>query len=79
MEITMDEKALEIPQEKNWQPKILIVGGVLGALVGLAGAFLLVKNAEKTGEDIEITFPEWVRLGLLVLGLLRSIATLHQD
>ena len=75
----MDEKAVEIPQGKNWQLKVLILGGVLGALVGLAGSYLLVKNAEKTGEDIEITFPEWVRLGLLVLGLLRSIATLHQD
>jgi len=75
----MEEKALEVPQGKNWKPKVMIVGGVMGALVGLAGSFLLVKNAEKTGEEIEISFPEWVRLGLLILSLLRSIATLHQD
>jgi len=75
----MDEKALEIPQGKNWKPKVLIIGGLMGALVGLAGSFLLVKNAEKSGEDIEITFPEWVQLGLLTLGTLRSIANLHKD
>jgi hypothetical protein len=79
MEIHMDEKALEIPQGKNWKPKVLIIGGLMGALVGLAGSFLLVKNAEKSGEDIEITFPEWVQLGLLTLGTLRSIANLHKD
>jgi hypothetical protein len=79
MEMHMEEKALEVPQGKNWKPKVMIVGGVMGALVGLAGSFLLVKNAEKTGEEIEISFPEWVRLGLLILSLLRSIATLHQD
>ncbi len=30
-----------------WKVKTLAVGGTLGALVGLAGAFMLVKNAEK--------------------------------
>jgi hypothetical protein len=79
MEMHMDEKELEIPQGKNWKPTVLIIGGLMGALVGLAGSFLLVKNAEKSGEDIEITFPELVQLGLLILGTLRSIANLHKN
>ena len=42
-EITVEET------EISEQTRILIGGAIIGALVGLAGAFLLVKNAERKG------------------------------
>jgi len=55
----------------------LAIGGVAGALIGLAGAYMLVQNAERQNEPIEISTGEGVKLAVLVFSLLRSIATLH--
>ena len=55
----------------------LAIGGVAGALIGLAGAYLLVQNAERENNPIEISTGEGVKLAVMVFGLLRSIATLH--
>lgn len=56
--------------------KILIVGTLIGAVVGLAGAFLLVRNLERDGKEIKISSGEGLRLGVLLLTLLRQIASL---
>jgi hypothetical protein len=45
----------------------------------VAGSYLLVKNAQKTGEEVEISASEGFRLAVLIFGLLRSVAGLHQD
>jgi hypothetical protein len=56
--------------------KILIVGSVVGASVGLLGAFLLVQSMEKQDRELRITTGEGLRLGLIVLTLLRQVAGL---
>lgn len=61
------------PQRKQ---RTLMVGGVLGALVGVGVAYLLVQRAERQGGDIELSGGEGIRLGLLVLGMLRQVADL---
>ncbi|MGW8250306.1 MAG: hypothetical protein ACWGO1_06660, partial [Anaerolineales bacterium] len=53
------------------------VGGV-GALVGLGAAYLLAQRAEREGETVQIGAGDAVKLGLLVLGLLRSVAQLGE-
>ena len=77
-----------VPAEENkiekrmepWKVKTLAVGGAIGAAVGLAGAFMLVKNAEKRDiQQVSISSGEGFRLGVLVIGLLRQIATLHEE
>lgn len=59
--------------------KILAIGGVLGALIGLAGAYLYAQNSDMHGRRPQMTAGDGVRLGLLVLGLLRSVATLGDE
>ena len=69
-----------VPTDQSDQKRkaiTLAIGGVAGALIGLAGAYLLVQNAERENEPIEISTGEGVKLAVLVFGLLRSIATLH--
>lgn len=61
------------PQRKQ---RTLMVGGILGALVGVGVAYLLVQRAERQGGDIELSGGEGIRLGLLVLGMLRQVADL---
>ena len=69
-EITVEETKV------NEQTRILIGGALIGAFVGLAGAFLLVKNAERKGTELQVSTGEGVKLSLIVMGLLRQVADL---
>ena len=66
----------------NARNKALIVGGVIGALVGLLAAWIYVRDlpGEEGQESAlpEIAPGDTLRLGLGVLGLLRQIAGLRE-
>lgn len=59
--------------------KTLAAGALIGALTGLFAAMLLQRRAERTGNDITISTGEGLQLGMLVVGLLRSISSLGDD
>ena len=65
-------------EEGNWRVKTLLLGGVIGALTGLAAAYMLVQRAERQGEPPKLGAGEGVKLGVWVLGLLRRIGDLGQ-
>jgi hypothetical protein len=71
----MSEEMMEITTVENWRPRVLIIGGVLGALVGVAAAYLLIQRAEED-KPPKMNVGEGVKLGVMVFGLLRSIASL---
>ena len=54
----------------------LFLGGVLGALTGVGVAYLLIKRSEQQGGELSMSAGEGIRLGLLVLGLLRQVSDL---
>jgi hypothetical protein len=59
--------------------KTLIIGTLAGAAIGLAGAFLLTRRAEETGTDITVSTGDGMRLGVMIIGLLRAVADLGRD
>lgn len=59
--------------------KTLLFGAVLGAVTGLIAASLLQRRAEKSGTEMAITAGDGMKLGMLVFGLLRAIASLGDD
>jgi hypothetical protein len=61
---------------QNWTRKVFVIGVVAGGLVGLAGAYLFIQKGEDPDHLPTVTTGDAVRLGLLVLGLLRSIVEL---
>jgi hypothetical protein len=67
------------PPDNSWKYKTLLIGGVIGALVGIGAAFLLIKRAEQKGQSLAITPIKGVQLGVMVAGLLRSILSLGED
>lgn len=73
----MSEMMTQEPTDVNWKVKVLIAGGLLGILVGVTSAYLLIQNRENDG-TLAVTPGEGVKLGVLVLGLLRSIASLGE-
>lgn len=59
--------------------KTLLFGALIGAATGLVAAMLLHRNAEKNEKETAITSGEGMKLGMLVFGLLRAIASLGDD
>lgn len=59
--------------------KTLLFGALIGAFTGLVAAMLLQRNAEKNEKETAITSGEGMKLGMLVFGLLRAIASLGDD
>jgi gas vesicle protein len=59
--------------------KTLIMGALIGAVTGLFAAMLLHRRAEKGERETALTTGEGLKLGVLVFGLLRAIASLGED
>jgi len=59
--------------------KTLAFGALFGAAIGLAGAFLLTRKAEETGTAITVSTGDGLRLGVMIIGLLRAITALGDE
>jgi gas vesicle protein len=59
--------------------RLLLGGALTGAIIGLIAAMLLNRRAEKNESETAITAGEGIKLGVLVFGLLRAIASLGDD
>ncbi|GAB4504341.1 MAG: hypothetical protein Fur0043_13350 [Anaerolineales bacterium] len=64
-----------MPNKRN----TLLLGALIGAFTGLVAAMLLQRRAEKQGSETAITAGEGLKLGVLIFGLLRAIASLGED
>lgn len=59
----------------TWRAKALIAGGVVGAAVGIAAAYMLTQRSQDD-QPLRMSAGDGVKIGVLVFGLLRSIANL---
>lgn len=59
--------------------KTIFFGALIGAVTGLIAAVLLTRRAENNDRETAITSGEGLKLGVLVFGLLRAIASLADD
>ena len=69
----------DLASAANWKIKYLAGGALAGALVGLGAAYLFTQNYERRGEQAEITLWQGVRIGILALSLIRSMAALGDE
>jgi len=63
----------------DWKMRATLIGSALGALAGIAAAFMFIQRSEAVGEppSIRKTDPGLVlAAGVTLLGLLRQIADL---
>jgi len=63
----------------NWKPKVLVIGGLIGAVLGLGAAYLLIQSADRQNRPLALSTGEGIKLGLLALGTLRQVAQLSGD
>jgi phage protein U len=59
--------------------RILLLGALIGAFTGLAAALLLNRRAEKTGSEVTLSAGDGMKIGMLVIGLLRAISSLGDE
>lgn len=59
--------------------RVLLSGAVIGAVTGLIAAMLLNRRAARNERETAITTGEGLKLGVLIFGLLRAIASLGDD
>lgn len=71
----MNEEQGEIIAFSNKNSRTLLLGGLIGAGVGLLAVYLLLQRSDKN-QPVEFSAGEGVKIGVLVFGLLRSIANL---
>lgn len=77
--MSSDQSRAIIPQpDAGWRPRVFLLGGLLGALLGLLSAYLYVRAAEERyGGAKPPEAPDTgdaVRLGTALLGIIRTIA-----
>ena len=63
----------------NTKNKILLFGSLIGAVTGLVAAMLLNRRMQEDTTEIVISPGEGMKVGVLVFGLLRAIASLGDD
>jgi hypothetical protein len=64
-------------QDPHWKAKSYVIGGLVGAAIGLGTAFLMARSSEKNrGGPPELEVGEMLRLGVAVIGVVRGIAAL---
>ena len=61
------------------QNRTLLFGALIGAFTGLIAAMLLNRRAEQTGTELTLSTGDGMKLGVMVLGLLRAIASLGDE
>ena len=59
--------------------RTLLLGTLLGAFTGLVAAMLLNRRAEQEGTELAISAGDGMKLGVMVIGLLRAIAALGEE
>ena len=60
----------------SFKRNAVLMGGIIGALVGVVAANMLVKEVEEGDNQESLTPAKGFQLGMLVLGLLRQITNL---
>lgn len=59
--------------------RTLLVGALVGAVTGLVAAMLLNRRSDQEGTELALTPGDGMKLGVMVIGLLRAIASLGEE
>ena len=74
---TMNQELAAMDKQENWQAKVLITGGIIGAGIGLLTSWLLIRTSRETrGGPPAITTGDAIKVGMTTIGLVRAIAAL---
>ena len=61
------------------QNRTLLFGALIGTFTGLVAAMLLQRRSEQSGTELTLSTGDGMKLGVMVFGLLRAIASLGDE
>jgi ApbE superfamily uncharacterized protein (UPF0280 family) len=70
---------IEVVRKTSPAAKTALVGALVGAGAGVIAAMLLQRRAKKQQRETTIDASDAIKIGLLVFGLFRAIASLGDD
>ncbi len=77
VEKTLDHELAAMEDSKDWETRVLVAGGILGAFLGVITALLLVRTSrEAHAGPPAITTGDAMKVGITAIGLVRAIAAL---
>ncbi len=71
----MSKERKDIAVMNSRSPRWIIIGGAIGAAVGALAAYLWLQR-EDSGQATEFKLGDGVKIGALVVALLRNIASI---
>ena len=63
----------------NQQTRVLLIGALAGAAMGVVAAMMLQRRAERSGTEISLSAGEGIQLGMMALGLIRAVVALADN
>jgi uncharacterized membrane protein YidH (DUF202 family) len=75
---SLDARSLEQRRvlENRSRLTALVVSAGIGALLGATAGYIYIQSAERKGKKPELTAMKGVQIGVMAIGLLRSVAGL---
>jgi len=74
---TLNQEIASLEDTKDWQTRVMIVGGIVGAVIGLLTSYLLVRTSNETRSGPPaISTGDAIKVGVTTIGLVRAIAAL---
>ena len=63
-------------QEQNWKTRVMIAGGLVGALLGLGAGYLFIQASEESGGPQKVSMGQAFKLAIAALGVVRQASLL---
>jgi hypothetical protein len=62
--------------KENWKMVTMLFGAIIGLVCGLIAAYIIIQRAEEEESHPRISAGDSVKVGIGVLGVLRTVADL---
>ena len=67
----------QVETGENWKMKVMVIGTVVGAVIGLGTAYLLARTAEENQDGPpQIKTTDALKAGINIISVMRGIAAL---
>ena len=66
----------ERQEQSDWKPRVLLISGVVGLLLGLLAGFLFIRMAEEGGGLKKVSTGNVIKLAVTTAGVVRQAAQL---
>lgn len=70
------QEEITVIKNTEWKRNTLVIGAVLGLLIGAGAAYLFIQQHDTGGQSPEFSAGDGVKLGVMVMGLMRGIASM---